>query len=176
MDSIPILKVVIAGDPNVGKTSLVRSYCEGKFESSRVLTIGVDFQTKVVNLPTGTVKLSIWDMAGQDRFEVVRAGFYRGSLTTALIYDLAEPETLKSLVRWFHEVRRTLPQQKFIVVGNKLDLVSNPNDRIGRELARIIHAPYINTSARTSDGVAALFETLARSSLSCLPSPTQNSG
>jgi len=123
MGSVPILKVVIAGDPNVGKTSLVRAYCEGKFETSRVLTIGVDFQTKLVNLPAGTVKLSIWDMAGQDRFEVVRAGFYRGSLTSALVYNLEEPETLKSLVRWYHEVRRTLPQQKFIVVGNKLDLV-----------------------------------------------------
>jgi len=171
MGSVPILKVVIAGDPNVGKTSLVRAYCEGKFESSRVLTIGVDFQTKLVNLPSGTVKLSIWDMAGQERFEVVRAGFYRGSLTTALVYNLEEPETLKSLVRWFHEVRRTLPQQKFIVVGNKLDRVPDPNDRIGRELARIIQAPYLNTSARTGEGVATLFETLAVSAMSCFPSP-----
>ncbi|MGD8605628.1 MAG: Rab family GTPase, partial [Anaerolineales bacterium] len=68
MGKVPVLKVVIVGDANVGKTSLLRRYCEGKFESSRVATIGVDFQTKVVDLPDGQVKLSIWDMAGQEHF------------------------------------------------------------------------------------------------------------
>ncbi len=85
MSSFPVLKVIIAGDGEVGKTSLVRRYCEGKFEATRVATIGVDFQTQTVDLPTGTIKLSIWDMAGQDRFQVIRAGFYRGSRSAALI-------------------------------------------------------------------------------------------
>ena len=72
MTTVPVLKVVIAGDGNVGKTSLIRRYCEGKFEQSRVATIGVDFQTKLVELTGGPVKLSIWDMAGQERFQVMR--------------------------------------------------------------------------------------------------------
>ncbi|HEY5119919.1 MAG TPA: hypothetical protein VII90_10745, partial [Anaerolineales bacterium] len=63
MSDIPLYKVSIAGDEAVGKTSLIRRYCEGKFEESRVATIGVDFQTKVVDRPAGAVKLSIWDMA-----------------------------------------------------------------------------------------------------------------
>ncbi len=63
-------KVVVAGNGNVGKTSLIRRWCEGKFETSRVMTIGVDFQSKLVQLPEGEVKLSIWDMAGQERFRL----------------------------------------------------------------------------------------------------------
>ena len=43
--TVPLLKIVVAGDGNVGKTSLIRQYCEGRFEQSRVATIGVDFQT-----------------------------------------------------------------------------------------------------------------------------------
>ena len=84
MADIPLLKVVVVGDGAVGKTTLIRRYTEGKFHASRVATIGVDFYTQQVQLPTGMVKLSIWDMAGQDRFEVVRAGFYRGSQAAAL--------------------------------------------------------------------------------------------
>ena len=64
MEGVPIFKVILLGDGNVGKTSLARRYCEGKFEVSRIMTIGVDFQTKVVNLPGQQVKLSIWDVAG----------------------------------------------------------------------------------------------------------------
>ena len=79
VDGVPLLKVVIAGDGTVGKTSLVRRYCEGKFQSARIATIGVDFYTQRVALSSGVVKLSIWDMAGQERFGVVRTGFYRGS-------------------------------------------------------------------------------------------------
>ncbi len=51
MEGVPIFKVILLGDGNVGKTSLARRYCEGKFEVSRIMTIGVDFQTKVVDLP-----------------------------------------------------------------------------------------------------------------------------
>jgi Ras-related protein Rab-18 len=165
MDSVPVLKVVIAGDGNVGKTSLVRQYCEGKFEISRVLTIGVDFQTKLVSLPNGTYKLSIWDMAGQERFQAVRINFYRGSLATALVYDLTAPHTLRNLVNWYYEVKKAVPVQRFLVAGNKADLAVETDDRVGREFARAIHAPYIRTSAASGEGVRELFEALVRTAI-----------
>ena len=162
MDAVPLLKVVIAGDGNVGKTSLVRRYCEGKFDTSRVMTIGVDFQTKLVDLPDRTVKLSIWDMAGQERFSAIRPGFYRGSQVSALIYDLCAPETLKNLVNWYFEITKVVPDQKFLVIGNKSDLAGAEPDRVGQQFARVIHAEYVRTSAATGSGVAEMFESLAR--------------
>src|SRR4030042_4789532 len=122
MSDIPLYKVSSAGYEAVGKTSLIRRYCEGKFETSRVATIGVDFQTKVVSLPAGAVKLSIWDMAGQERFEVVRTGMYRGSRAVALVFDLSNPETLAHLPAWHAEAVTNAKGTKILVVGNKLDL------------------------------------------------------
>jgi small GTP-binding protein len=165
MDTIPLLKVIIAGDGDVGKTSLVRRYCEGRFENSRVMTIGVDFQTKLVELPDQTVKLSIWDMAGQERFSTIRPGFYRGSQAAALVYDLTAPETLKNLVSWYFEIAKVVPEQKYLVVGNKADLVSGDIDKVGLQFARVIHAEYLRTSAATGTGVPQLFEALAKIAL-----------
>jgi len=122
MSSVPVLKVVVAGNGAVGKTSLIRRYCEGKFELTRVATIGVDFQTQLVALPERTVKLSIWDMAGQDRFQVIRTGFYRGSRSAALVYDVTDPESFNSLPRWHTEILDAIQKQPFVVVGNKTDL------------------------------------------------------
>ena len=170
MQKIPVFKVVIAGDGNVGKTSLVRRYCEGKFEASRVTTIGVDFQTKVVELPGGSVKLSIWDMAGQDRFQVVRSGFYRGSLGTALVYDVTEPGSLEHLGKWHQEIIEITPGQKFLVVGNKVDLERVSQAEVASAFAARITAPYLETSALTGDGVSEMFKTLATLASSHLPS------
>lgn len=158
---IPVFKVVVAGDGNVGKTSLVRRFCEGKFEQSRLTTIGVDFQTKIVPLQGGSVKLSIWDMAGQKRFKEVRAGFYRGSRATVLVYDLTIAESLVNLYHWYLEIKRILPNQRFIVVGNKSDLSDVSYEWAGVRLAKTINAAYQRTSALTGEGVDHLFHMLA---------------
>lgn len=161
MPEIPLLKVVVVGDGAVGKSSLIRRYCEGKFQASRVATIGVDFYTQRVSLPTGMVKLSIWDMAGQERFKVVRTGFYRGSLAAALVYDVTSVASLANLKRWRDEVLGAVPMQSLVVVGNKVDLERTVRLQLARAAASYLGAPYLETSALTGEGVAALFETLA---------------
>jgi small GTP-binding protein len=156
-----LVKVVVAGDGNVGKTSLIRSYTEGKFAVSRVATIGVDFHTHTVELPDGNIKLSIWDMAGQDRFQFLRAGFYPGSRVAALVYDVTEPQSLDHLAEWREEILKIVPDERFIVVGNKIDLERIQMPEAARSFARSIGAPYWETSALTREGLADVFNTFA---------------
>ena len=162
MAAIPLLKVVVVGDGAVGKTSLIRRYCEGKFHASRVATIGVDFYTQRVQLPEGMVKLSIWDMAGQERFQVVRTGFYRGSRATAMVYDVTKSVSLINLRRWYAEVLSAVPGQKVLVVGNKVDLARSVQTPVGKAFSAYLGVPYLETSALSGEGVSALFESLAR--------------
>jgi small GTP-binding protein len=170
MSAIPTLKVVIAGNGSVGKTSLIRRYCEGKFAGSRVMTIGVDFQTKLVDLPSGTVKLSIWDMAGQERFAVMRTGFYRGSRAAALVYDVTHPASLADLEHWRAEIIKTVPNQKFIVIGNKVDLRRKVDGNSAADYARQIDAKYVETSAASGAGVPEMFDMLAQMAVGPVPS------
>jgi small GTP-binding protein len=155
--SVPLLKIVVAGDGNVGKTSLIRQYCEGRFEQSRVATIGVDFQTKTVEIKGHTIKLSIWDMAGQIHFQSVRSGLYRGSRTAALVHDVTNPESLAHLQGWYEEIRAVVPEQRFLVVGNKLDLLPDYDPSDAKKFAASIQAPYLTTSASSGTGVAKMF-------------------
>lgn len=161
MGEYPLLKVLLLGDGGVGKTSLARRFCEGKFDQSRVMTIGVDFQTKVIALPETTVKLTIWDMAGQTRFQSIREGFYRGGLAAAMVYDLKELESLKSLGNWYREAVKNAPALKFILVGNKEDEVEG-EEPMGEKLAAMLGIPYLRTSAATGAGVAKMFTELAQ--------------
>ncbi|MGA2819596.1 MAG: Rab family GTPase [Anaerolineales bacterium] len=174
MTSPRALKVIFAGDGEVGKTSLIRRHCEGRFEVSRIETIGVDFQSKMVMLATGPVKLSIWDMAGQERFQVVRSGLYRGSRCAALVFDATKPESLANLTRWRDEILAVVPSQRFAVVANKVDLLPRngrgpqpswggpPKIPQALDYADSVGADYLETSALTGEGVLKLFETMAR--------------
>jgi len=158
----PIVKVVIAGDAAVGKTSLIRRYCTGMFQESRVATIGVDFQIKIVELDGKAIKLSIWDIAGQERFGAFRDSFYRGARAVALVYDVSVPATLETLPRWQAEVSRVCSAAKFVVVGNKLDLGYRVSREQVEEWASSMGYPHLETSALTAQGVEEFFLMLAR--------------
>ncbi len=162
MSDAPIYKVTLVGDGNVGKTSLVRRFCEGKFEESRILTIGVDFQIKTVQLGERTIRLSIWDVAGQGRFRAFRDQFYSGSLAVALIYDVTAPATFFNLMRWREEVRGSVPTVPMVVIGNKKDLgpVVPPGEAEGWAKYEG-KMPFLQTSALTAENVEALFQGLA---------------
>lgn len=160
--SIPLYKVMLIGDGSVGKTSLARQFCEHKFEESRILTIGVDFQIKQVELPDGRVKLSIWDVAGQPRFQVVRESFYRGSAAAALVYDLSAPETFNHLDGWLQEIRQVVPNVRILLVGNKKDLEHQPIAKLAEFIQKENSISYVETSAKTGEGVDEMFTQLAK--------------
>lgn len=159
-ENLPVLKVVVAGDGGVGKTSLIRRYATGKFDQSRVMTIGVDFQTQVVQLGKYRVKLSIWDIAGQERFGSFRGGFYRGARSVGLVYDVTVPETLKRLIRWRREILEITPDVEMLVVGNKIDLARRIQATEAKAWATQEGLPYLETSAANGEGVERFFEGL----------------
>jgi small GTP-binding protein len=159
----PIYKVLLVGDGNVGKTSLVRCYCDGQFEESRILTIGVDFQIKTVKLRGRDIRLSLWDVAGQDRFRLFRDQFYAGTMAAALVYDATAPATFFNLRRWRDEVSDVVPNVPMVVVANKTDLgpVVPPGEAEGWAKYEGQHMPFLETSALTGQNVEELFQGLA---------------
>ncbi len=161
MSDPTIYKVVLIGDGNVGKTSLVRRFCEGKFDESRILTIGVDFQVKTVQLGGRTIRLSIWDVAGQDRFRSFRDQLYAGTLACALVYDVTAPATFFNLARWREEVLASVPGVPLVVIGNKKDLGAVVPPAEAEGWAKLEgQMPFLQTSALTGERVEEFFQGL----------------
>ncbi len=161
----PIVKMVVTGDDGVGKTSLIRRYCTGTFEELAAAAAGVDFQIKVVEIQGKVVKLSLWDIAGQEQFGTFRDSFYRGARAVALVYDVTHPESVENLARWHAEISRVCPTAHLVVVGNKVDRERQASRERVKEWARSLNDPYLETSAATGQGVDDLFETMARLAL-----------
>lgn len=162
-NQLPLYKVVLVGDGEVGKTSLIRQYCESKFVESRVQTLGVDFQTKDITLENDEqVRLSIWDIAGQERFRSFRDQFYGGALGVALVFDLTSPASFLDLRHWQREVQDHVPGAPMLIVANKCDLPNIVPLGEAEGLSEQMSLPLVITSARTGENVETLFNELAR--------------
>ena len=161
-----VLKILVAGEGNSGKTSLIRRYCIGDFDKYRAHTIGLDFYSKELQLKAGTIKLSIWDLGGQPQFKTIRTEFYRGSRVTALVFDLSNYDSLRALPMWYKEIKHALPNQPFLVIGNKNDLRRKVDTEVPKRFAETINAPYLETSAKDDYQVGKMFNYLARLAIS----------
>lgn len=159
---IPTVKVIFAGDGFVGKTSLIRRSTKGMFSQSRVMTIGVDFHTLAVEVYGQPVKLSIWDIAGQERFGSFRGGFYGGAQAVALVYDVTDQISMDNLPRWHAEIIKVIPETRFVVVGNKIDLHRAVPRELAEGWALSKKYPYLEASALNETGVKELFNLLGR--------------
>jgi len=124
-----LLKVILLGNSGVGKTSLLTRYITNKFTMIYKATIGADFMTKDVELPSNKmVTLQLWDTAGQERFQSLGTSFYRGADCCILVYDVTIKETFDDLKLWRKEflVHAGISESEaasypFVVLGNKVD-------------------------------------------------------
>ena len=77
-DPSPRVKIVLLGACGVGKSTLLRQYSHKIFDDTVKSTIGVDLETKRVQLPSNThVVLQIWDTAGQEAYHSITRNYYK---------------------------------------------------------------------------------------------------
>lgn len=99
-----LLKIVLIGDSAVGKSNLLSRFARNEFEANSKATIGVEFQTQVVEIDGKEVKAQIWDTAGQERFRAVTSAYYRGAVGALVVYDITRRGTFDSVKRWIDEL------------------------------------------------------------------------
>ncbi|TFF89703.1 MAG: GTP-binding protein [Promethearchaeota archaeon] len=161
-----IYKVILCGDGGVGKTSLVLRYCENAFKDNYIMTIGSNFSTKEVKLeeyPNYSVKLQLWDLAGQKHFSFVRPGFYKGATGVIYVHDLTRRSSFSNLPNWQSEVEKEIGRKTSILVGNKLDIAVDDRREVGTQEGKSFKdelgaLTYHETSAKEGDNVNQIFK------------------
>jgi small GTP-binding protein len=162
-----VFKITIIGDGAVGKTTLIKKYTQGEFQEDYISTIGAQFSIYEQKINGDDIKLFLWDLAGQDEFQVFRSSFYKESKAAIIVYSLEQnhrgTESLKNVMKWYEEMKQYCEDIPIVIFANKTDLVEDTkiDDNSFEELStKENYLGVYRTSAKTGNGVSNAFKAI----------------
>jgi small GTP-binding protein len=163
-------KVVVIGNPAVGKTSLIKRFVQDVFDDRYLNTIGAKVMKKElgVNRPDSgeivDLKMILWDIAGQETFNTVKKAYYRGASGAIVVCDNTRRETMEDLHRWIENLFDVSDVIPMIIIVNKIDLEGEA--QFSKNEVQEEYAPYgatvFTTSAKTGENVELIFHELGK--------------
>jgi small GTP-binding protein len=170
LDFDPIVKrkykVVVLGDPSVGKTSTILRFTDNVFLRAYIPTMGLNITQKIFKVNNSAIELVMWDIGGQQKFELIRRQFYESSSAFILLFDLTSLKSFANIPNWYNDLRNFHESHYILpgfLIGNKLDLVNqriiNKFDAI--RMAKSLDLDYFETSALTGYNVELIFHEIA---------------
>ncbi|MEJ2251120.1 MAG: GTP-binding protein [Candidatus Lokiarchaeota archaeon] len=168
-------KVIMLGDPSVGKTSLLARYVDDEFQEEYHATIGANFLIKEIELKNilkdlktktksiNSVSLYFWDIGGQTDKLFVTEYYFLQAVGALLVFDILDRKSFESIHFWASKMKELSGDIPFILVGNKKDKKEERkvSKQEALEKAKEFNVDYFETSAKTNDNVDKAFETLS---------------
>ena len=162
------LKLILIGDGRVGKTSIINKYINNKFNEGEEITVSSSYIEKIQIFNSKKYKFSIWDTAGQEKFNSITPIYYRDAKGVLLVYDITNLNSFSRVKKWREELKTFNNNAIIVIAGNKCDFLNDKNN-INKEFVDIdIAKKYANdnnielffTSAKNGDNIIEVFENL----------------
>lgn len=168
-------KMVLLGDGACGKTSALNVFTRGFFPTVYEPTV---FENYVHDIFVDNVhmELSLWDTAGQEEFDRLRALSYEDTHVIMLCFSVDSPDSFENVAsKWVEEISENCPGVKMVLTALKCDLRKdedlndNPNAitfEQGLAKAKEIGAvKYLECSAVQNRGIRETFGEAAKVAL-----------
>ena len=157
---IPKYKLIFLGDQSVGKSCILNRFMNDSFKEDYQATIGLDFQSKNVQIDNQDIHLLLYDTAGQEKFRSLIPMYTRDANIILLVYDICSKDSFLHLSDWLRDLTNiNMNEVIFALVGNKTDLTENRevSPEEGQKFAEEHDFIFQEVSAKTGDGFSDLF-------------------
>ena len=145
------IKVILIGDSNVGKTSLINVSVGSYFNPNEQVTISASCSSKKLMINDKKYNINLWDTAGREEYRGIAQLFYRGAEIVILVYDICSLSSFNSLEEWYEISEDTINTEHIYgIVGNKNDLYleSKTNEDDAKKFAESKKAKFKLVSAK----------------------------
>ncbi|TXT61762.1 MAG: Small GTP-binding domain protein [Promethearchaeota archaeon] len=160
-----VLKILITGDSQVGKTTLLYRYIEDEFIDTTTMTVGVEFNYKELQFDNTITQLQLWDVGGQERFRFMVDKYIKGADGALLLFDTTSMKSFVNVKRWEDLLRKENSDLPIVLVGTKADLdeFSVVQDYYPKLTAKKLEmVDYLKTSSKLGLKVDDAFEILCK--------------
>lgn len=163
------IKIISMGNAEVGKSCIIKRYCEKRFVHKYLATIGIDYGVTKVTVKERDIKVNIFDMAGHPIFYEVRNEFYKDTQGAVVVFDVGDRQSFDALDSWMLEMQNEIGNQSEMdnvvvcVCANKNDKKRVVDEAEAQIWAETKGYHYFETSAQTGEGVSEMFQTLFES-------------
>ncbi|XP_015782510.1 GTPase HRas [Tetranychus urticae] len=157
-------KLVVVGAGGVGKSALTIQLIQNHFVDEYDPTIEDSYRKQVV-IDGETCLLDILDTAGQEEYSAMRDQYMRTGEGFLLVFALNNAKSFEDISMYREQIKRVKDADDvpMVLVGNKCDLQTRAVDIWGaQEVAKSYGIPFVETSAKTRQGVDDAFYTLVR--------------
>ncbi|XP_068633171.1 ras-related protein M-Ras-like [Battus philenor] len=165
-ENLPTVKLVVVGDGGVGKSAITIQFFQKLFVTDYDPTIE-DSYIQHTEVDGQWCILDVLDTAGQEEFSAMREQYMRKGDGFLLVYSVTDVQSYENIRHFHTQILRVKDRESYpmLVAANKVDLVHARvvSEEAGRELARQLAAPYIETSAKEPPlNIDAAFHELVR--------------
>lgn len=159
-----IFKVALIGDSHAGKTSIVNKYVNNSMNNTFISTIGVDFLIKTIHLKDKTIKIQIWDTAGQEKYASLIRSYFSNCTCALIVYDITDRQSFSKIDKWLKSFNDNFNEKRpCVLVGNKIDLERKREVSTEEAIlkANELDLGFIECSAKTGENIDILFNELS---------------
>jgi len=170
-------KVVLLGSSFAGKTSILRRLVFNKFNNDYASTLGTSLSTYDCQANGQSVRLNVWDTAGQENYRSLAKVYYRDANAAMIVYDVTSAESFKDIEYWISELDSSDSiGYSITIVANKIDMRDKRliSEETGKAFAEKVGASYAEVSALTGEGVRLLFDSIATKFVQIRDDPKKN--
>ena len=91
------MKIVIVGEADIGKSSILLRYIADTYSDESNPTLGVAYLSKTITFGGIGIKMNIWDTAGQERFGSLTKIYSRDANAILLVYDITSRSSFEKM-------------------------------------------------------------------------------